>query len=808
MMIKYIASLAIVLSIGCVTAAPLEFYVSPQGNDRNPGTKEKPFQSLEGARNAVRQVNQNMEDDIIVHFAGGTYRFQEPVTFTPADSGMNGHQIIYQPYKDHEPIFNGAAKITGWKKYDGNIVQARLDHTEKLRSLFVNGRRAYMAETAAAAKGAWGRFEVKAGEADWAWVNGSTADGVTFDSNEILDLKNAENVEVRKNTKFNSHIICVRDIATEAGDRVLKFQQPYAAIAMNIKYGRYTPDRDHAVVNAFEFLDEPGEFYFDTKKKTLYYYPRSGEDMETAEVYAPTLGSLITIQGRSKTERVHNLIFKGLTFAYTEAVLPEVDGSFGKSTVQAATFVRAFDEPNWHTTAYRAYDTMPNAITVSSAESILFEDNILKHIGNEGIGFINEVVDTEFIGNLVYDIGGSAIQVGHPQHVYEGDEHEHAIYPPDVEGVCRNVLIENNVLYDMTTMFYGHAPITAYFVDGLRIRKNHIQNCNYSAVSLGWGWNNFDEITIPDNPTTTCRNNTFNNNRVYDCMKMLHDGGAFYTLGSQPDSEASGNYVKAATEHFQGVYHPDEGTAWYTGSNLVFEITPGQDNFELNKWRWKHDNHYRNIYSTSSSQREGAPNCTISDLHVIPNADWPEEALAIIRAAGPDAEYQHLLEVIPGLIFEPGKRYDTREQIVDPNAVVKVDYVAPTTEGRYEAEQANLSGGAKIEKQHTGFSGTGFVGGFYKSGTAKTTFAVNVPEMGTYTVLIRYAAGHNDSSNMAIYANGEKSEMLSFKSTRDWDTWNNLSVSIFLNAGVNTISLRAESSSPDSINIDYIQISN
>ena len=131
-------------------------------------------------------------------------------------------------------------------------------------------------------------------------------------------------------------------------------------------------------------------------------------------------------------------------------------------------------------------------------------------------------------------------------------------------------------------------------------------------------------------------------------------------MGSQPDSEASGNYVKAATTHFQGVYHPDEGTAWYTGKNLVFEIVPGQDNFELNDWKRKHDNHYSNIYSTSNSQQTGAPNCTITDLHVYPDANWPQEALDIIKNAGPEPRYDALLKRLPGVVFEPRYRYTVK----------------------------------------------------------------------------------------------------------------------------------------------------
>lgn len=790
-----------------IFAAQYELYVSPLGNDMNRGSKEQPFKTIERARDVIRRVNREMNDDIIVYLGGGLYPIRETINFGPSDSGMNGHRVIYKAFGNGETVLSGATHVTGWKPSIGEIYETRLDHTDKLRSLFVNGQRAYMASATADARGGWGEYKVRAGQADWAWISGSTKDGVKFAQNDVPVIANVEDLEVIRNSKFNSHILAVREIATEGDERILKFQQPYAAIAMNIKYGAYHPSSRHTLVNAFEFLDEPGEFYFDRPSKMLYYYPRSGEDMATAEVFAPRIGQLVSIQGHSNSDRVSNLSFQGLTFAHTEADLVEVDGSVGKSTVQAATWVRAFDEPDWHVTKYRAYDTMPNAITISSAKDIEFANNKLMHIGNEGIGFINDVADSSFVGNLCYDIGGGAIQVGHPQHVYEGDTHEHAKYSPSVEGVCRNILVENNVLYDMTTMFFGHAPITAYFVNGLQIQKNHIQKCNYTAVSLGWGWNNFDEESTGGNPTTTCRNNVFSYNRVYDCMRMLHDGGAFYTLGSQPNSESNGVYVKASTTHFQGVYHPDEGTAWYTGKDFVFEIRPDQDTFELNKWRRKHDNHYSNVYTTSDSIKLGAPNCTVSDIHFIPDARWPEEALAIIRSAGIDDEYRHLLGVIPNIIFDSTKRYDTKESIISDEMIVQANEPQVSRGGRYEAEEARLTGDAVAKNQHSGFSGKGYAEGFYSSTNAQVTFTVKVPELGTYDLLIRYAAGHKNSKNTGLYVNGEKSEMLDIKSTGDWQAWGNHTVSVFLQAGTNTISFNVESKSNDNINIDYITIS-
>ena len=630
------------------------YYVSPTGSDSNPGTESEPFQTLIAARDALRAINSSMSGDIYVFLRGGTYTITGTITFEPQDSATNGYRIYYSAYPDEVPVLNGGTLVTGWTQQDGNIYKATLDRSTKLRSLIVNDKRAYMASKTVNCQGSWGTYSITAGQADWAWISGSKPDGARYNTVDVPDLSNPGDVEIINSTTWNQNILCVREIATEGGSRVLKFQQPVGAIAMNQGWGAgFSTSGSHKIQNAYEFLDSAGEFYYDRSTSTLYYYARYEDgDMSTAVVYAPTIRTLIDISGTSRTDRVQNITFEGITFANTEAELPEVDGSHGKTTCQSSTWCKAFANTDWHADKYRAYDIILGAINVTSADSINFIENTIKHIGNEGISLINDVSNCTILGNSITDIGGSGIQVGHPQHIYEGDGMPGTAekYDPSVEGICTNNTISNNYIYSTTNLYLAHQAISAYFVDTLNIVHNHIDGTNYGGVSVGWGWCEFDGTEFsrePGNPTTTCRNVTFNNNRVYDCMKTLHDSGAFYTIGAQPNSVASYNYVKASTTHFQGVYHPDEGTAWYTGTDLVFEIVPGQDNFELNDWKRKHDNHYDNIYSTSSAYTIGAPNCTVTNLHVYPDADWPQEALDIINNAGLEPTYQFLIPPFP-----------------------------------------------------------------------------------------------------------------------------------------------------------------
>ena len=71
------------LAAGAVTAAPgwsgsgsgAEYYVAPGGRDENPGSKSKPFATLERARDEVRKlVAAGLKANVTVWIRSGTYK--------------------------------------------------------------------------------------------------------------------------------------------------------------------------------------------------------------------------------------------------------------------------------------------------------------------------------------------------------------------------------------------------------------------------------------------------------------------------------------------------------------------------------------------------------------------------------------------------------------------------------------------------------------------------------------------------------------------------------------------------------------
>ncbi|WP_295078907.1 carbohydrate-binding protein [Ruminococcus sp.] len=623
------------------------FYVSPDGSDSGDGTLGSPFATLERARDEVRKINGSMTGDIIVYLRGGDYRVTQPVEFDTRDSGRNGCRIRYEAYKGETPVINGAQKVTGWKKYNDKLWSAPLERDTKLRNLYVNDRRADMGSVQVQAKGGYGDYYVQAGQADWAWDSGRKSDGIVYDAGSMPRItSNFDDLEVVNGTTWNENIVCSRDIKYDGGSMILLMQQPYGAIAQTPGWGAgFTTGGTHTIYNAFSFVDSEGEFFFDKTEKVLYYYPRSGEDMTTADVEAPIADGLVKIAGKSTSDRVEDITFSGITFANTDYQLTDVAGSHGKTTCQAAQCYTAFADSDWHSKKYEMVDTLPAAVHITNSSGIRLTGNIVKHTGADGISMTNDVIDSEVSGNFVTDITSSGITIGHPQHIYigDGDGSNREKFPWGVEGICKNDLITQNFLYDISVVhgFGGCAAITAYFVDSVRILSNTVEKTAYNGIHLGWGWCNFKD-------STTCRDNQICYNRVINSLNRLHDSGGIYTIGQMPGTVINENYIQGIPAGGFGAptygLHNDEGTTYIEENDNVLEISPNVTyTINCEEYGDKHHLTIKRTYATVNKMGKNPPYSDIDTPIVVSDNVWPFRQYKICLNSGISDEYRGLM---------------------------------------------------------------------------------------------------------------------------------------------------------------------
>ncbi|MFE3852092.1 RICIN domain-containing protein [Streptomyces griseorubiginosus] len=751
-------------------ATQATYYVAPNGDDANSGTITAPFKTLQHARDVVRTVNNDMTGDINVFLRGGTYPVSSTVSFTSADSGTNGHRVVYAAYPGEKPVLDGGVQVTGWTQHSGNIWKATLNRDDKLRALYVNDKRAQMASKTISTTGCYGTYSITAGQAPWAWESGSQCDGAKYSLSDLPAIaSNQDDVEIKTQTTWTSAIVGVRQITTssDGANRVAMFQQPGAAIAQGPPNGNFTAGSgSHTFMNAYEFLDQQGEFYFDKTTHTIYYYKSDSEDMTTAQVFAPNnVSTLIKIAGMSTTDHARNITFSGLTVQHSDWNLTNVAGSVFRQGQQGNAMSTVYAKQNFHAYTYRNVDLPPAAIQIDNADGIVLQRNTVQHTGADGITLANDVTDSQLTGNYTNDIAGSALTIGHPQHVYIGDytSDNHEKYPVNVEGVCKNITVTDNYLYDSAVLFQGSSPVSAYFTDTLDLEHNRIEKSPWAGITLGWGWWNFDGSTgsiNPGNPTTTAKNNTVKYNELIDTMQVLSDSAPIYTLGNQPGTEISNNFIQGVPAGHKYGIHPDEGSAHINEHDNVLDVDPNVA-YVINSGTWgkQHDLTITNTYGpVNTIFSKSVPNSTIDNVRVYADRVWPSQAYSIAVNAGLEDAYE---DIIPAGNTAP-QDYALPASTFTGKGVVTIPVRSPrdSTRTLWLAPSGT----------------TTFAAGPTMTSASGTSTSINVPQAaGDYRLYVRDAQGNASAASKALVRQrwnhvDDRAAGVTYSGT--WSNWN------------------------------------
>ena len=119
------SSLATALPARCAAA---NLYVSFTGNDANPGTKAKPFGTLERAREEIRKLKANgpLKGPATVFVRAGQYQLTRTLQLNAEDSGTERCPITWQAMRGEEVRFIGGVRLTGFKPVSQPAILERL----------------------------------------------------------------------------------------------------------------------------------------------------------------------------------------------------------------------------------------------------------------------------------------------------------------------------------------------------------------------------------------------------------------------------------------------------------------------------------------------------------------------------------------------------------------------------------------------------------------------------------------------------------------------------------------------------------
>jgi hypothetical protein len=247
---------------------------------------------LNTARDRVGGMIARAAGDVVVELNGGTYRLTSPFKLGVQNSGSPGHRVIYRAAPGQSPVLNGAIPVTGFTKVDAtkNIYRAKVPVGTSSRELFVNGVRARRARSTSNPSG----FS-------------TTSTGFTTGDGSYTSWTNTNQVEVVANNAWKQ-LRCPLASITANGSGGSNFtvdpacwnnnhaSVPHPGFPFNGN-GLPTLDRISWIENAYQLLGTPGQFYLDGAAGYLYYVPRAGEDLATADVELPVAPELLDVSG-------------------------------------------------------------------------------------------------------------------------------------------------------------------------------------------------------------------------------------------------------------------------------------------------------------------------------------------------------------------------------------------------------------------------------------------------------------------------------------------------------------------------------
>ena len=556
-----------------------EIYVSLQGNDKNPGTKEAPFNTLNRAIKQAREWRRlnwpEVAGGIYIRLEEGVYAQRNSLFLRPEDSGTPDSPTVICAVDGAHPVISGGVAVTGWKrgcnhpavpeKLKQKIWSAEApligNRRVETRQMWVNGHKVQRAA------------QFPDGGLERMIDFNPEEQTITIPVSQSVNperLQNAGQLEMIVHQRWAIAILRVKSIDAKDGQAVVRFHEPESHLEFAHPWpqpviGGEKGNSSFCLTNALELLDQPGEWFQEYPSVTIYYYPQAGENIETSEVIIPALETLVTIDG-TLSRPVKHIQFNGITFAHTSWMRPSFQGHVTLQGGFPLLDAYKLQEPGLPEKAElenQAWITRPEtAIRVRGAEHIDFKHCTFRHLSSTGLDYEWAVTASSVEDCQFTDIGGTALLVGaFPD---GGFETHIPFIPADVRELCSHITIRNNFISNVTNEDWGCVGIGAGYVRNMDISHNEVCHLNYSGICVGWGW--------PSLESGMC-NNRIEANYVHHFARRLYDAGGLYTLSNQPGSVMRNNRIEHlieapyATNDRAFYIYLDEATDGYTMEN-------------------------------------------------------------------------------------------------------------------------------------------------------------------------------------------------------------------------------------------------
>jgi hypothetical protein len=329
-------------------AAVNEYFISTQGNDANPGTREKPFATLERAQQAARQAR--AKGPVTVWLRGGIFRRDKSFALTAEDSGTT-----WRAFGTERVVLMGGVALAGetFKPVTDPAVLARLDPAAKSHilvtdltqqgvtdfggpwpdrfrgyngwhELFLDGKRMQIARWPNEGFARMGKV-LDAGSKPRVNEKPDRPGKFQYQGDRPERWLQAPEVYLDGYWCFKWYNEVLKVARIDPADKSITFTVPHI-------YGVGGPSGgEYFALNLLEELDSPGEYYLDRAHGLLYFWP-------PAELKGKTLGLSVMTDPLVTITDASNVTLRGLTFEVSRGAAISLSG--GEDNLIAACTIR------------------------------------------------------------------------------------------------------------------------------------------------------------------------------------------------------------------------------------------------------------------------------------------------------------------------------------------------------------------------------------------------------------------------------------------------------------------------------------
>lgn len=551
-----------------VAAAPgggpgtADFFVSPHGRDTwsgklaDPGDDDGPFATVARACEAVRVLLQTRKEPRPLHVVlrGGTYYLDSPLEFGPEDSGAENAPVVYSAAAGEKVVLSGGSRLENgrWGEVNGRKAWV-VDIPEVkegrwwFRQLFVNGER--RPRTRLPKQGEYCIESLPGYTGDF--LRSPTKQFVYAPGDIVPTWRNLRDVEVVGITRWLDNRLPIESV--DGPTRTVTFDRSslFALVSSATSGDGTAKPSVYWVENVFEALDTPGQWYLDRPQGKLYYLPRLGEEMPSAEIIAPRLTQVVRVVGHEGVP-VHDLRFEGITFSHTE-----------------------WQPPADYASSLQAGIEVPGALLFDYAERCAVTDGGIEHIGNYGVEVNVGCADIEISHNQITDIGAGGIRIGHffswetdgSGRLTERGLQRKAAMPQGPHS--RRITVADNVIAHCGR--FTPEAVGVFVGDNAdnKVIHNHIYDLFWCGICVG---------SVQDFGPSQARGNVIEYNHVHDIGQgMLSDVAGIYTCNT-PSTRIRYNRVHDVSRRDYGGWgiYPDQGSHdLLIQKNLVYRCQDG-----------------------------------------------------------------------------------------------------------------------------------------------------------------------------------------------------------------------------------------